>query len=154
MIAREIVRFLVTALVTFLAEAAWQWWLGDPCYTQYLEAAFLRPPDYGLLGVCDYFPYWIDETVKFVAAIVLFVAIGFVFAGRGPRWKTIAVLGGVLLGVAAFSYLLRFAMLQTDVWRYGAYSPPSLVECLISGLICAAIAAGGVWLRRSRAGRA
>jgi hypothetical protein len=153
MVARRILRFLVTALVTFLGEAASQWWLGDPCFTQYLEAAFWHPPEYGLLGACDYFPFWVVPLLSFVTTIVMPIAIGFVFVGRGLLWQIVAVLGGVFVGVAAFSYLLRFAMLQSDVWQYGAYSPPSVLDCAVSGLFCAAIAAGGIWLRRSRSER-
>jgi hypothetical protein len=154
MIARVFLLFVGSALLTFAGEMVWQWWLGDPCLTQYLEAASGSPPEHGLLGICHYLPHWIDETLSLAAIIVMYVAIGFVFAGRNGRWSIVAALAGVFVGQVGFGFLLSFAMHQTDVWRYGAYSPPSLVECALGSLVGVAVAAGGVWLRRSRTARA
>lgn len=153
MIARVFLHFVGSALLTFAGETAWQWWLGDPCLTQYLEVEFRSLPEHELMGICHYYPYWIDVILSRGAIIVMFVAIGFVFAGRDGRWSTVAVLAGVFAGHVALGFLLRFAMLQIDIWRHGSYSPPGLVEC-VGGFIGVAIAAGGVWLRRSRGARA
>jgi hypothetical protein len=37
MIAREIVRFMMTEPATFLGTTALRWWSRDPCRTQYLR---------------------------------------------------------------------------------------------------------------------
>ena len=150
MIAREILRFFLTALVTFPGATASQWWSGDPCRTQYLEALW-RMPEYGLLGICHSYVSWVESIFGLAVTIAMYVAIGFVLVGRGLQRQIVAVLSGVFAGVVAFECLMRFAMLQTDVWRHGAYSPPDLLDIAISGLTCAAIAAVGVWMRRSRA---